>query len=235
MKMHRVNLLVIFILSVFCARAQETTRYALNINEFNELKVVNSINVDYRCNPDSAGMAVFETTPDRASMLIFSNPKGTLEVQTADGASAAGKLPTVTVYSSFLNKVENSGDSTVRVLTVAPCSQLTANVIGNGHLVVRNIKSTRVNGAIKTGNGLLILAGKCDDARYTFYGTGVIQADQLEAAEVTVKASGTGSIGVWAVNKLSVYGLGSSKIYYRGKPEIKKSSVGIKIEPLMEK
>lgn len=157
MKMHRVNLLVIFILSVFCARAQETTRYALNINEFNELKVVNSINVDYRCNPDSAGMAVFETTPDRASMLIFSNPKGTLEVQTADGASAAGKLPTVTVYSSFLNKVENSGDSTVRVLTVAPCSQLTANVIGNGHLVVRNIKSTRVNGAIKTGNGLLIL------------------------------------------------------------------------------
>jgi Protein of unknown function (DUF2807). len=214
------------------AGAEEPNRYTINVNEFHELKVINSVNVEYRCDPDSAGKVSFTASPELVSLFIFSNPKGTLEIRTTDTASTVKEIPTVTVYSSYLNKVENSGDSTVRVNSIAPGAEISATVIGNGRLIVHGIRATKVNGSVKTGNGLLVLSGECDNANFKFYGTGTIQADELKAQTVQVKASGTGSIGVWATEKLSVYGMGSSKIYYKGTPEIKKSSLGLKVEPL---
>ncbi len=89
-----------------------------------------------------------------------------------------------------------------------------------------------VNGKIATGNGTLVIDGSCDKANYSFMGTGVIQADGMKAEEVSVKASGTGSIGVWAEKKLTIMGAGSTKVYYKGNPEIKNRSVGIKATQL---
>ncbi|MDE7146538.1 MAG: DUF2807 domain-containing protein, partial [Duncaniella sp.] len=137
-------------------------------------------------------------------------------------------MPLVTVYSEYLTKVENSGDSTVRVLSVARGPKFSATLIGNGRLAVRDVKSTEVNGKIATGNGTLVLDGSCERANISFMGTGVIQADGLKAQQVSVKASGTGSIGVWAVKTLSLVGAGSTKVYYKGEPEIKNRTVGIK-------
>ena len=49
-------------------------------------------------------------------------------------------------------------------------------------------------------------------------GTGVIQADGLEAQTASVKAGGTGSIGLWAIKVALVMGAGSTKVYYKGNP-----------------
>ena len=177
---------------------------------------------------DSAGLAVFTSLPEKASAFIFNNKKGKLSMQISTESVGMKDMPTVTVYSKYLTKVENSGDSTVRVLSVAKGPKFAATLMGNGRLAIRNIEMVEVNGKIATGNGTLVLDGSCEKANYTFMGTGVIQADGMKAELVSVKASGTGSIGVWAVSKLSIMGAGSTKVYYKGNPEIKNRSVGIK-------
>lgn len=219
------------IIALICgvaAYGQNLTKYELKVGEFNELKVVDGINVDYKCNNDSAGLAVFTSLPEKASAFIFNNKKGKLSMQISTESVGMKDMPTVTVYSKYLTKVENSGDSTVRVLSVAKGPKFAATLMGNGRLAIRNIEMVEVNGKIAIGNGTLVLDGSCEKANYTFMGTGVIQADGMKAELVSVKASGTGSIGVWAVSKLSIMGAGSTKVYYKGNPEIKNRSVGIK-------
>lgn len=214
------------------ASASDLVKYELKVNEFHELKVVDAIRVVYSSKPDSAGMAVFTCPTSQASALIFNNKNGKLSMQISTESVGSKDLPVVYVYSSYLNKIENSGDSLVKAVTVAEGPKFTATLIGNGRLSVPNVKATEVNAAIQTGNGTLVIGGKCDRANIKFIGTGVIQADELEAVDVSVKAGGTGSIGVWAEKALSVSGMGSTKVYYKGSPEIKNRAAGVKVLPL---
>jgi hypothetical protein len=217
----------------FLASAQEMQHYALNVSDFNELKVVDGINVDYKCSADSAGIVTFDTTPDKASILMFSNDKSRLKVQLYSDGATFTDIPTVTVYSNYLQKVENSGDSTVRVLSIASGASFKARLIGNGRIVARNIHSTSVDASIDTGSGNLTIYGKCQSAKYTLTGTGNIQADELNATNVKCVLFGTGTIGCAVSDKFSIYGASSATIYYRGNPTtIKNRSVGVKLSQL---
>lgn len=232
MKQIYLSLLIALIGSGVMSAAGKN-RYELDVNDFVELKVIEGLNVDYKCVPDSAGKAVFTTTPDLASVLMLTNNKGKLEMQISTDGINYKDLPTITVYSNFLTRVENSGDSTVRVLSVAPGPQFKAKVIGNGRLVVRNINATQVDASLSTGNGQIVLYGKCQTAKYGLTGTGSIQADDLEAVSVKCRSTGTGTIGCNVSGDLMVVGMGSGKIYYRGNPEkITTRSVGLKVIPL---
>ncbi len=150
-----------------------------------------------------------------------------LSIQLSSRVGGANSLPEVLVYSSYLTKVENSGDSTLKVLSVADGPKFSAQLIGNGRIVVSNVKATEVNAGLTTGNGTLVIRGDCDIAKFKLVGTGVIQADGLKANVVSFKAGGTGSVGVWALKQLSVSGVGSTKIYYKGDPEIKRSAIAL--------
>lgn len=233
--MKRFALFSTLLITCISVWAEAPIRYELDVKQFNELKVVEGINVNYVCNADSAGKAVFTTTADLASVLMFSNNDGKLEMQIATDGINYRNLPTVTVYSNFLTRVENSGDSTVKVLNVAPCPRFKARLIGNGRLVVRDIKATTIEADIRTGNGTLIIGGKCDTAKFNTTGSGVIQADEVEAGDVKCTLAGTGSIGCWPSGKLTIIGAASGKVYYRGKPtEIKNLSIGVKAESIDE-
>jgi len=141
-----------------CAVAQEMADYRLQVQDFTELKVTDAINVDYRCSPDSAGWAYFTTTPEVAENLLFSNNKATLTIQLGpDIDDKPVVLPTIRVYSTALAKVENSADSTVRVLTNVPQPSFRAQLIGNGTLIVRQVRATNVDAGINTGNGHLVI------------------------------------------------------------------------------
>lgn len=225
---------ILLLVCCISATAANLVKYELKVNEFHELKVVDGINVVYSCNPDSAGLAVFTCPSDEAAAFIFNNPKGkgVLSMQLSTESIGRKNMPVVYVYSTFLTKVENSGDSLVKVLNVAKGPKFSAQLIGNGRLVVKNVKATEVNAGISTGNGTLVIAGECELAKIKLVGTGVIQADELKADEVSVKASGTGSVGVWPLESLSVSGVGSTKVYYKGEPKIKNRTLGIKTLPL---
>lgn len=230
---HGVIILAVTLFTVLTGYGTELTRYELDINDFSELKVVEGINVDYECNADSAGKAVFYTTSDLASVLMFSNNKNKLEMQIATDGISYHDLPTVKVYSNFLTKIENSGDSMVRVLSVAPGPKFKANLIGNGRIVVRNIKATQVDASINSGNGTIVVSGTCTTAKLSSVGTGSIEADGLDATDVKCILLGTGSVGCSVKQNLKVIGTGSGTVFYRGTPEKTiNRSLGVKIVPL---
>lgn len=227
--MRKIILLVTLLMATaYVATAQETLEeFKLKVGSFSKLKVSNSINVQYRCDRDSAGLAVFKAPASQAKcFLISNNGKGQLKVETALMEPPVAKLPTLTVYSEFLTEAENAGDSTVVIKSVAACPEFKVRQIGNGRIVVDNITATNVNAFLNTGNGTIVVSGSCQKATLKMVGTGLIQADELNAQDVTCKILGSGSIGCWPMYNLNVSGIGSTKIYYRGVPTVKKRGGG---------
>lgn len=214
--------------------AQSISRYEVNVGDFNELNVIEGLKVDYVCSADSAGIATFETTPEMASLLMFTNNKEKLDIQIAtDGINYTG-LPLITVRSRFLSKVSNSGDSLVRVLTVEPCANFKARLIGNGQVAVHGVDANYVDCSLDTGNGVIAIDGKTQKAKFTLVGTGSIQADDMTVDEAKCSLLGTGSIGCNVSTQLTVVGASSGKVFYRGEPKIKNRSIGVKVFPIEE-
>ena len=108
-----------------------------------------------------------------------------------------------------------------------------AKLIGNGKIVANEVKANEVEANFVTGNGEIIIGGSCKLAKYKMVGAGTIQADEMKADAVQCKVMGAGNIGCWPVDKLDVRGIGSTKIYYKGSPEVKKVGGG-KLFPLSE-
>lgn len=212
----------------------QSKSYTLDVHEFHELEVVDAINVDYQCDPAKAGKIEFETTPDLAPAILFEPNKSKLSIKLTPSDIPYRGLPTVRVYSSYLSKVENCGDSTVRVLASAGIPEFQAKVIGNGTLVVRNVRATEVKASILTGKGTLVIYGQCTKAQLkSVGGASFLQADELEAQEVKCSVTGNGTINCYAVDKLNVGGVGSGTVLYRGNPAIKKGALSrVKIQSI---
>ena len=160
MKKYVLAFIIAAITSLCVSAEGEMKRYEVNVNDFSELKVLEGLNVDYKCSEDSNGYVVFNAAPDIASVIMLNNNRSGLEIQISTDGIDYDNLPRITVYSRFLNKVENDGDSLVRVLTVAPTASFRATLIGNGGLAVHGINTNNFVGAIKTGNGVIAANGK---------------------------------------------------------------------------
>ena len=141
-------------------------------------------------------------------------------------------MPTIYVYSKYLTRVENSGDSLVKVLNVVKGPKFSAKLVGNGRLVVNGVEATDVNIDLLTGNGTIVVTGGCENLGIKLIGAGVIQADELKADSVSIKAGGTGSVGVNALNTLKINGAATTKVYYKGEPQIKNNALWVKTFPL---
>lgn len=231
--MKRLSLLLMALWTFSVMQGAE--RYEVKVGDFSTLKVTSGINVDYVCSADSAGMAVFYSDASMASCIGFIHSGDELRVSFTTDEVPSEALPRVTVYSTFLTKVSNSADSTLRILSDIKSPTFSATQQGNGTIVLRNIVADKVKAKLLTGNGRVLLYGKAQKANYTMVGAGLIQGDGLEADEVSVKAGGTGQIGCWACETLVVKGVGSTTVYYRGNPQtIKKYALGVKIEPLKQ-
>lgn len=209
---------------------QSTQRYELKVNDFKELRVDNHIPVDYYCNPDSAGYAVFTATDAQAGWVLFdNNGRGKLSVQTDTDYPAGEKMPRIRVYSSSLEKVVNSGDSLVKVYNLPAADKFKAVLIGNGRLSVPGVEASTVEASIHSGNGQLTIEGRCTEAKLHLVGTGTILADRLAAVKVKATVVGTGYIGCSPSEAITVMGAGSGSVLYRqAPPTIKSRGVGIK-------
>lgn len=218
------------LVSVFAATGKETT-YNTYCGPFDRLEVTDNVNVVYVNHPDSAGYARYTGDRRFADAFIFSNSKGKLKVQVNTEDVNDPELPTLYLYSNFLTSVSNSSVSRLEIRSIAPCPELKVKQIGNGTIVIHGIDSDRVKGSIATGNGQIVLSGVAREAKYVMVGTGTIQADLLRADVVECRVAGTGTIGCWPVESLNVRGLGSTKVYYKGDPVVKKGP-GVKVFPL---
>lgn len=220
--------------SLSLGAAAETSLF--KVEPFQKIKVAGNLNVDCVHCPDSVGYIVV-TAPHSAQLpWVEANVGGdklNLKLAVPKDATTAGNLPSVKVYTKYLVKAENEGDSTLRVLTSADVPQFEARLIGNGRLSVRGIDAEKIKASVIAGHGSIALSGKALKATYSLAGSGTIEADALQTNEASIRMAGTGSIGVNAAKKLSISGAGSGTIFFRGAPEIKKSiAIGVKLQPI---
>lgn len=211
--------LALVIATVIAAHAQ-VQHFSVKVGNFNRLALVDDINVNYRCNADSAGLAVFDATQEVADAILFSLSKnGRMTIQVDDTFERQGHLPTLTIYSSSLDEIENGGDSILRVDGLPAMKAFKVRLVDNGKVIVRNIKASQLELQILSGKGKIIANGSCDDLALKLVGTGEIQADQVKATNVSCRIMGTGSIGCYVDGGLlKVSGSGTGKVYYKGTP-----------------
>lgn len=222
-----VTSVTLILIAVGFVKAQESEVYSVNIGSFTDLRVLNCVNVIYSNNPDSIGYAQFRAPANMANAIMFNNnTKGKLTVEVATEYANNPNLPTVYVYSSFLQSVENGGDGIVRVPSVAAAPVMSFKTLANGKIIVNNIDANTVEANVFTGKGVIILDGKCSRASLKLTGTGEIQADKLKATDVFCQIIGTGTIGCYPVSNLTLKGTGPGKVYYVGTPtNIKKTKL----------
>ena len=225
----KILALIALLAVVFVSNAQETQRFVVKVGDFTNLSVVDNINVEYRCNPDSTGLAVFSSLPQMANQMIFSNNnKGKLSISVGSDSVYSKKLPTVVVYSKYLSQAENFGDSTLCVKNVATTPYIKFKLIKNGALKVESVEATTVEVEILTGKGRVDVKGKCTDLKVKNTGSAVVNTEELDATNVSCRILGIGKV-YCRVNggKLSISGSGSGKVYYRGTPqEVKTFQLG---------
>lgn len=196
--------------------------YELNAGPFDNLNVHGDFNVVYRSVPDSAGYVVYESPVDINDMLDIRINKGKLSIKKTNVDDTFAKIPTIYVYSDFLQNVTSEGGGQTVIGHSAVVPSFTAKLIGNGKIVINDVNTTNFKASIDTGNGTIAAHGKCTKASFRLTGSGVIQADNLEANEVNCTVLGTGTIGCYPLDVLDVRGLGTTKVYYYGAPTVKK-------------
>ncbi len=210
--------MLMFVVSLTCQA--QATRHEVKVGNFSRLSLLDDINVNYRCHADSAGLAVVTCTQEVADHLIFTtNNNGRLSIQVDDAFERQGNLPTITLYSSSLDEVENSGDSTLRISGLPPMKAFKVRLIDNGKVIARGLRASKLELQILSGKGKIIADGSCDDLALRLVGTGEIQADGVVATSVSCRIMGTGTIGCHVDSgELKVSGSGTGKVYYKGKP-----------------
>lgn len=230
MKILNKLFLIASVCGSFISANAQSGLYKLDVGDFSELKVSDGINVEYYNSIDSAGWAYFECDPATAQMLMFTNKKNTLTIQVASDGVVVKDLPTVKVYSMTLQKVENSGDSLVTVKRTVPVREFKGSVVGNGTLVIEDVRTHKASFAVRTGNGHLVANGITRQAHLRNVGTGKLEASGLKAEDVKCNILGTGPIDCNASVALSVSGAGTGKVFYGGTPsKISNHSFGVKI------
>lgn len=207
--------------------AEEKRIYEIEVGQFDKIKILDNVNVVYRCLPDSTGMAFYESEEELDNpFLLTSNGKGLVKIQVSSDYVGKPNLPTLFVYSDFLTSVENSSDATITIEHTQPCAEFKATQVGNGSINVHSLNTTNVSAKLNTGNGTITLDGECQKAVFNLVGSGLIAADRLQADNIDCKFVGSGSIGCWAIESINIKGIGSTKIYYKGQPNIKKTGGG---------
>lgn len=210
------------ILCAFCANAQNTQKHSVKVGDFTKLKVAKGVNVVYhQCGADSTGMAVFDAEPSKVHIVSFkNNGKGKLTLEIDKEHLAVTNLPTIHLYSQFLQEAENATDSTLTITSILPTPSFKLRLSGNGTAVANNVKATTITLEIVTGRGVIAADGECTTANLRNLGVGEIQADNLKAKDVNCSIAGTGHVGCYVDGGiLNVKGMGSGKVYYRGKPD----------------
>ena len=218
--MKRILINTILIVATALTMSAQVTRHEVKVGDFSRLVLLDDINVNYRCNTDSAGLVVFDCSKEIADHLIFSlSDKGRLTIQVDDEYERKGNLPLLTLYSSTLDEAENAGDSILRIAKLPPLKAFKVRLIDNGKVIVRGVRASQLELQILSGKGKIIADGSCDDLSLRLVGTGEIQADKVTATNVSCRIMGTGSMGCNVQGgELKVSGSGTGKVYYKGNP-----------------
>lgn len=226
----KIRILMIMAALLGCMQ-MSAKEFKLPVGQFSKISVDDNVNVVYVGADGSPSRVTYEGDQKYAKAFIISQKGNKLRIQVETLFVDDPELPVLYLYSDFLENASLSSEATLTLKSVAPGSKLDLSVMGNGSIVAENIHATKIGASIKSGNGTITISGHCQTANFNMLGNGTIQADRLEAVTVNCKMLGQGSIGCWPTEELKVRGIGNTKIYYKGKPDINKKGGG-KLFPL---
>lgn len=215
------NILTVFLLCLICALSSSSRGMVYEVGPFDKLSQQGNINIVYRSVPDSLGMACYFSDTDYSGAFDVRMNNGKLSIKETKGHGFE-ELPTLYVYSDYLSEIKSEGLGVIEADLTATTPVMSVNLVGNGKIICEGLNSSKVSASITTGHGTIVLRGECGTAELKLTGTGLIQADELKADYVKCQCLGTGAIGCWPVEGLEARGIGSTKIYYKGSPSIKK-------------
>ena len=198
----------------------QVKHYDLKIGDFDNLFVVDNINVVYKSDTLKAGTATFDCPQEIADGLIFrNNTHGRLTIQVATDLLGTPNLPTLHVYSSELAIAENCGDSTLTLNHVRSQKSLKVILSDNGRVDLNDVEVSELNLLLITGKGVISASGYCHKLKTRVLGKGSIDALRVSAQYINVNMTGTGTIDLDADGaELSVRGSGTGRINYLGTP-----------------
>lgn len=207
---------------------------SLDVGKYTRIIVEADVDVTVRFVPDSAGLVTYECPDSLVSALIFDRTSPSkLKIQLSSNfLERRVKLPCVTVYADLLEEINSSSAGRVEVLDLPRVPSFKGVLMGNGTLEVSGIDVGKMTGVLATGAGTINLSGKCHEATLRLTGAGSIRGYDLVADKVSAQVLGGGEIFCYPLEKLVLTGVGSTRVYYRGKPaKIKKAGLG-KIIPM---
>lgn len=219
----------LFLMALCGALAASARVYEVKTGEFNKLNVPDNLNVVYECDQAKSGTARFECEDSMADALMFTNTgDGKLKVQlSADFIGKNLDYPTIYVFSEFLTEVESSSENKVVIKSLPRSPEFKAVLFGNGAIELCGMNLNKLTAALMTGHGLIKIDGNVGNALFKLAGTGHIDASGLEADKVSCHVFGGGEIHCRPKEELKLKGLGSTTVYYSGKPaKIKKQGIG---------
>lgn len=204
----------------------EIIDFFFEVKNFSDLRVQDNVNVVYTLSSDSIASVRYSATRDFDDAFIFTSSGETLKIQVNTEDLGKPGLPTLFVASNRLDKIENYSDFNLKIDSKIHADSFTASLIGNGSISIADIQAKNLNAKITTGNGTIAITGNCENAEFKVTGTGNIKAANLKAQNVVCRILGGGSISTYPIKTLNTRGVGSTKIFYRGNPVIKRRGGG---------
>lgn len=193
-----------------------------SIGAFHKIGLYGNVDVLCRISADSTGLIHFSNPKDR-NLFYITNRKGILTISVMQEFEGKHDLPVIEVFTDSLSSVENSYDRMLEIRGTVISDSFKTKQQGNGVITIDNLRADKVSLSSTAGKGKIkILSGTCSSLSCKITGTGEIDARNLEADNVSCRFFGGGKIVCNPLNKLSVFGIGSTKVYYTGNPKIRK-------------
>ena len=152
-------------LALLAAAQIQARQTVYDAGPFDRLSQSGDIDIVYRSVPDSTGMVVYDSDRDFSDAIEITNNDGRLSIREVAG-HGLGELPVLRVYSDYLSEIKSEGDATIEAFITAATPTLSVRLVGNGSIICDGVRSPKTKAAITTGNGSIVMRGKCNEARF---------------------------------------------------------------------
>ena len=193
-----------------------TTEYELDAFEEVDMHVVGNVVL---IQSDSINGMVELTAPDNYIELYkFDSKNGKLGIGfTKDNINIHTKDVKITVYTTKLNTVHNSGTASMSMDSLNT-DRLEVKNSGVGSFMLNKVVANDVTVRC-SGVGDVAISGQCDNADLSCSGTGHIRAKDLKSQNTKARVSGVGSISCHATEYLDGKVTGVGLLEYAGNPK----------------
>ena len=170
-----------------------------NLKPFEKIDVKGVANVEIKQNEEKNGLVELKAPDNYIELFKFDSKDGRLVIDLAKKVNIDAKKVMITVYTTDLTGLNNSGVS---------------------HVNIDSLDTDKLE-VINSGVGDIEVGGIADDVKLVCSGVGCIRAKEMKALNVEANVSGVGSVTCYASEKIdgTVSGVGSLK--YAGNPKVK--------------